>query len=262
MGPGKYAGECLVHPRTGHTVTSCRTSTVGAGGRDRDVALWCASPGAERGAEVTGSRRVLIGILVALTVVAAIAAGLLFVRGVTRDAGDAAVAVSAPDLDGTLIAFDVPPPSGTVAQVGTERFRVPAVGLDVALGSVTMVDGVLTPPGFTAVYLVDGMGGTLESAADHTLFAATHSVVGGRAPGNALVETETGTLLVSPGDVIVVDTLRYRLETSQVIPKSEVPADEQLWADEPGRLVLITCLQKPDGSPSESNLVVTGALMP
>lgn len=214
-----------------------------------------------RGRAFGRARRVLVIALVALNAVSLVGASVLLVRALTASPSPAA-AVSAPDLDGTLVTFDVPPSPGTIATITDERFRVPSVGLDVPLGTVTIVGDSVTPPGFDAVYLLDGIGGTLNDAADHTLFAVTHSVVNGRAPGNSFFETATSAILLSAGDVIAVGSLRYRVESTGVIDKTLVPARADVWADVPGRLVLITCLQKPDGSPSDSNLVIQGVLQP
>ena len=83
---------------------------------------------------------------------------------------------------------------------------------------------------------------------------------GGRAPGNALYDAETGRAAVADGDAITVGGLRYRITGTSSIAKGDLPGAADLWADAPGRLVVITCLEQPDGSASVENFVVTAAL--
>ncbi|MFT4231126.1 MAG: class F sortase, partial [Microbacterium sp.] len=142
-----------------------------------------------------------------------------------------------------------------------ERFRVPSVGLDVPLDSMNAVDSVITPPGFTAAYRVRNLGVSLDHASEGTVYVAMHSLRDGAVgPGNYLIDVEAGTASVAVGTEIIVAGLEYRLTGSQKIAKDRLAASEAVWADVPGRLIVITCLQRPEGGPSLENVVLTAEL--
>ena len=168
------------------------------------------------------------------------------------------------DLDGNAVTLD---PGESLAEAqhatpsGAGRLRVPAVRLDVPLGRMDAVDGVVTPPSFMSAFLIANRGVGLAEAASGTVYVAMHSLRGGgRAPGNALYDAETGRAAVADGDAITVGGLRYRVTGTSSIAKGDLPGAADLWADVPGRLVVITCLEQPDGSASVENFVVTAAL--
>ena len=205
-------------------------------------------------------RRAWILVVVACVVAIGVFGGASVLALRPGDSDPSATSLSAPDLDGRLIAFDVPPAPGTIVTPASGRLTIPTVGLDVPLGGVNIVAGAVTPPGFDAAYVVSGVGQQPESGSAGTVFVVMHSVVGGRAPGNLLVD-DTGKLLIDAGAIIVVDGHRYRLESSSTVAKPDLARDAALWSDQPGRLVLITCLQKADRSPSEANLVLEAVLL-
>jgi hypothetical protein len=118
----------------------------------------------------------------------------------------------------------------------------------------------ITPPGYTAVYLVENRGVHLEDAASGTVYAATHSLRDGTAPGNFLVDAESGASRVGPGDEVLLGSLAYRVTSVATVAKADLPGTRSVWDDVPGRLVLITCVQEGDGSPSRANLVVEASL--
>jgi hypothetical protein len=148
-----------------------------------------------------------------------------------------------------------------VTATGT-RFRVPAVGLDVPLGLLSVVDGQLTPPGFTSVYEVRNLGTSLSEPGSGTVYLVTHSLRGGgRAPGNYLTDVADQKAAVTAGEEIDVGSVRYTVTGTQLITKRSIGAQNALWADTPGRLAVITCLEKPSGAPSTDNLVIYGTLV-
>jgi hypothetical protein len=139
---------------------------------------------------------------------------------------------------------------------------VPSVGLDVPLDSMDAVDGVVTPPGFASAYWVANAGTSPESPADGTVFIAMHSLrSGGWGPGNFLYEPDTGSAKVEPGAIIETNGRSYEVESVAVIGKSDLASAASVWADAPGRLVVITCLQRADNAPSRENFVITAQLL-
>ncbi|WP_316300296.1 sortase family protein, partial [Clavibacter michiganensis] len=132
-----------------------------------------------------------------------------------------------------------------------------SVGLDVPLGAVDVVGGVVDPPGFSSAYRVRDLGVAPEDAATGTVFVVMHSVRGGgTGPGDLLIDDRAGSASVAPGAVIEVAGVDYAVGSSRAVPKGELPDDAEVWADTPGRLVVITCLQRPDGSPSRDDMVI------
>jgi hypothetical protein len=170
------------------------------------------------------------------------------------------------DMDGNVVVADrgsVP----TATELGQmdlvddigQRVQVPAVGLDVPLGEVNEVGNIVRPPGFTAAYMVRNRGVGLDDAAQGTVYVAMHSVRDGRAPGNYLIDVEAGAPTVKAGDTVKVADLVYRVESAELIPKTELSSVDRLWTNEPGRMVIVTCLQRTEGR-SLQNLVVVAAL--
>ncbi|MEQ6896401.1 class F sortase [Microbacterium sp. KR10-403] len=138
------------------------------------------------------------------------------------------------------------------------RFAVPAVGLDVPLGTMTPADGQITPPGFTSAYVVRDLGVTPEAATEGTVFVVMHSLRDGAVgPGNYLIDVAEASARVHTGDEIEVGGTTYAVTGSREITKPDIADDAAVWADEPGRLVVITCLQRPGGGPSYDNVVIT-----
>lgn len=173
---------------------------------------------------------------------------------------------SAPrDLDGRPVVLDdvaLPDASARGAMQVVEpstdssgaRFRVPSVGLDVGIGALREVGGDITPPGFSGVYQVTNRGVGIADHARGRVFVVTHSVRDGRAPGNALRDLGVGT-------AILVDGVDYTTTSTERVSKSELAVRDDIWADTPGTLVVITCLQREHG-PSLDNVVITATAEP
>ncbi|WP_064109929.1 class F sortase [Leifsonia xyli] len=141
------------------------------------------------------------------------------------------------------------------------RFAVPSVGLDVAMEELTATAADIEPPGFTSVYHLRNHGTALDKPEAGTLFLLTHSIRGGGlAPGNALIDVKNQRSAVSIGATISVGADTYRVTGTEVISKPDLAHRSDVWSDTPGRLVLITCLQNPQGTPSQNNLVLTAQL--
>jgi hypothetical protein len=152
-------------------------------------------------------------------------------------------------------------PAVTQASLDSGQFSVPAVGLEVPLEPLSAEDGEINPPGFSSAYWIANMGVPLSQSAEGTVFVVMHSVRGGGvAPGNYLTDIQAGTSTVPEGSTIDVAGVSYRVTGWRTIPKGGLATDSEVWSDTPGRLVVITCLEYPDGSPSTDNMVITASL--
>lgn len=141
------------------------------------------------------------------------------------------------------------------------RFRAPSVNLDVPLRSLRVVGGVITPPGFTSAYTVSNLGVQLPAASQGTVYVAMHSMRGrGVAPGDYLFDTVTGASKLNVGDTLTVGEVTYVVDETLAVSKAALPDEHWLWAPEPGRLVVITCLQVRAATPSVDNFVVVAHL--
>jgi hypothetical protein len=130
--------------------------------------------------------------------------------------------------------------------------RVPSVGLSVSLGQVQVVDGVVNPPTSDAAYLVSGYG---DPHGAGTAYVAMHSGRGVEAAGNVLIDVDAGQARVHAGDQVFVDGVPYVVQEVRLVEKAVLPEESDLWVPVDGRLVLFTCLQRPEGR-SIQNVVV------
>jgi len=148
------------------------------------------------------------------------------------------------------------------------RFKIPSVNLNVPLGEVNEVDGVINPPGFSSVYRLRNLGVPLDKAEQGTVYTATHSLrPPGVGPGNYVINVASGTVIVPVGGEIDVGDRVYSMVSYRIINKADLGAQQDLWANTPGMLVFITCLQFPtaagyqaDGHSSE-NVIIVGKLV-
>jgi hypothetical protein len=165
------------------------------------------------------------------------------------------------DLHGNRVQADdaVPPmsKSSAVPAIDDDRFVVESVGLDVPLGALNAVDGVIEPPGFTSAYWVRNEGVSPADGKNGTVFVVMHSLRNGATgPGNYLIDVDGRTSKVGIGAKITVDDATYTVTGTQTIDKPDVAHASSIWADKPGRLVVITCLQRPEGGLSQQNVVI------
>jgi len=162
----------------------------------------------------------------------------------------------------TVAQMDATPDTG-------QHFIIDSVGLDVPLGEVNEVDGVMNPPGFTSAYLVRNRGVSLANATKGTVYVVAHSLrAPGVAPGNFVINVATSTITVKVGDTIQVGDRNYKMTSSETVDKKLLGDDSKLWANTPGMLVFITCLQYNDPSKyvntaghSPTNAVIIGQLV-
>jgi hypothetical protein len=172
------------------------------------------------------------------------------------------------DMDGNIVEPDSPTPNDEewlkqidLQEISGARFIVDSVGLNVPYGEVNEVNGVLNPPNFRGVFRVRNRGVDLAKASEGTVYLVTHSLRnGGHSPGNYLMDIWTNKWSLAPGDVISVNGVRYVADSYMLVDNENLGSRPELWSDEPGRLVLITCMQYPDKSPTRENLVIIAHL--
>lgn len=149
-----------------------------------------------------------------------------------------------------------PPPPTSTAPTG-DRFVASTVGLNIPLKSVPAVNGQITPAGYTSAYWITNLGVAPSKSDAGTVFVVMHSVRGGGVgPGNYLTDVRRGRSALPPGATIDVAGVSFRVTGSRAIPRDGLAGDAAVWAATPRRLVVITCLQQPDGSPSVTNMVI------
>lgn len=210
----------------------------------------------------TRSRRALLWWVAAGLCLSALAACVLGLIRVLVPTGPV-------DLRGNPVAFDdgALPGDGVVKKMDAvadsgARFVVRSVHLNVPLGALSEADATITPPGFTSAYRVRNLGVSLAHADSGTVYVAMHSLRNGAVgPGNSLIDVARGTSTVAPGALIGVGDRTYRVTGWQKIPKTAVPTNAGIWANTPGRLVVLTCLQIPAQTASIDNVVITAALV-
>lgn len=177
--------------------------------------------------------------------------------------GALALTLSSPPVGDEAVLFDmagnaVTPDAGLTADpapvhhVGDGRLVIPSVDLNVPLGEMRTVNGVVAPPGFDSAYVVRDVG-----SANGLTLVAMHSMRGGGVgPGNALIDVKEGRVRVERGETIRLDGVDYTVTETAVVPKRELSHRTDIWNDEPGRLVLTTCLQNAQNTPSATNAVI------
>lgn len=72
--------------------------------------------------------------------------------------------------------------------------------------------------------------------------------------------TLAGKARVKRGARIEVGATDYTVTSSRNIGKSAISRDRKIWQNTPGRLEIITCLQRPGGGLSVDNVVITAQL--
>lgn len=171
------------------------------------------------------------------------------------------------DMRGNPVLFAAPSQEmldriDAVPAEGGIRLEVPVAALDVTVGAINQVDGVMDPPGFASAYLVRNYGANLAHATMGSVFLVMHSCRGGAVcPGNYLIDVAAGTASVPIGADVYLDDLHYRVTGWQKVDKPEVGDTAEIWENVPGRLVMLTCLQNKEQTASTQNMVVTAQLV-
>lgn len=205
--------------------------------------------------------RVVVGLLVMLLTIA----GAVTVVACSSQSPVSSSGSAVRDMNGAPVHLDAQPAPAAESKVAAPAagltLKVPSVGLDVPVASLLSVDGEITPPGFTSAYWVRDRGIAPDDAQAGTLYVVTHSLRnGGKAPGNYLTDVQNGRSAVSDGATIGVGKNTYTVTSSELVTKTKLAQDSGVWTNVPGRLILITCLERPDNGPSIDNLVITATL--
>lgn len=158
--------------------------------------------------------------------------------------------------------IDDPPSQEEIASMDIEpldgEFVIESVGLAMPMEEMSVVNNEINPPGFDSAYVVRDYA---EPGDDERMSViALHSLSGGDVPGNRLIDVDEQEAKVAPGEKITVGDHTYTVESAFARDKLSAQADDTLWADEPGKLLIFTCLQRPDGSASVDNIIIRATL--
>ena len=209
-----------------------------------------------------GRRTAALSGLAALGLTGAVALGVGLSTG---PAGPPGAATEAPAGLSAAPSPDVPPrstPSAHMTPSSAVHVRVPAVDLDLPVLPLTTRRGVIDPPLLTAAYWIEPYGDPVGSAdqADNTLYLAAHSAGRGSDGFDPLLGSGEGGSALAAGDRVEVSTpegtVAYTVERTARYDKDALAGAAEVWEASPGRLVLITCLQRGGGRTSTENLVV------
>jgi len=144
----------------------------------------------------------------------------------------------------------------------SQGFRVPDLKMDVPLWSVNDVKGSLNPPGFTAAYLVRNRGVSLAKADAGTVYVVMHTVRSpGFGPGNYFIDIPSQTVTFRSDSLIYVGDRTYQFVSSELVLKTDIGQREDIWADTPGRLVIVTCWLNKQKTLDSHNLVIYAQLV-
>ncbi|WP_166973621.1 class F sortase [Brevibacterium atlanticum] len=188
---------------------------------------------------------------VAVVIIALLCAGAwLLTDGLTEEES---TAESRSDVE-----LEDPPSKTEIDEMKVEaldgQFQVPSVGLSTGLETMSEINGAINPPGLNNGYVVRNHG-TPDHPERGTTYVAIHSVQGAELPGNKLIDVGAGKPRVRSGETITLQDRDYTVTDSYVVPKTDISGDDRVWADEPGRLVILTCLQRSSGR-SVDNVVI------
>lgn len=161
-------------------------------------------------------------------------------------------------VDGTSVHLEEAPSKKDVKKMAPQALDgdlvVPSVGMSTSLASMNEVGGVINPPGLTKAYMVRGHG-TPDHPEKGTTYIAVHSVQGANLPGNKLIKVAAAKPAVHPGETITAQGHDYTITKAYAVNKSDISGEKELWADEPDKLVILTCLQRTSGR-SVQNIVI------
>lgn len=200
-------------------------------------------------------------------IVALAAAGTALIALWAWGSGSASLSVSsdqvARDSSGQVVHLDTTlTPEQLVTQhaidaVEGQRLRIPSLGFDVPLGAITASHGEVTPPWVLSAYWIRNLGVSLADATKGTVYVVIHTVHGNaNVPGNKLIDIAGARSALSDGAAIEAGGRTYHVTKTAVISRDALPTSAEVWTSRPGQLVLITCLERPDGSTAISNVVV------
>ena len=154
------------------------------------------------------------------------------------------------------------PDSSGAGGGGGLRFQVPSLNMNVPLGAINAVNDSLNPANYTNAFWVRNLGVSYDDPSSGTVYVVMHSArTPGYGPGNYFFNEDKQIIYLNPGDQIVVAGHTYAFQKWTSVNKPDLPGDTDLWTPTPGRLVIITCLQNPQHTESEVNLVIYAQLV-
>jgi len=170
-----------------------------------------------------------------------------------------------PEMTQDLIQFMeeiAPTPEAIIEEVVVSpeigRFMVPSLDLNVAFRTMT-VSAVIDPPDYVSVFEVLGLNSYGLEIPESSVFLATHALSrGGHAPGNYLVNDNDEATL-QPGDEIFVNGVVYEFTHAISMSKTDLPFSQEVWNNDPNRLVIITCVPRDNGR-AVDNIILFGRL--
>lgn len=151
--------------------------------------------------------------------------------------------------------------SSSTAVVNDSSGRLQVSNLvDAPLGAMSpSVENLVNPPNGTDAFVVEGDGyGTPGNTEGLTTVVAMHSgSLRSEAVGNALFDRDARSPLVAVGDSVSIDGRELLVSRVEIVDKPRLATSEWIWENSSGRVVLITCLQRPTGEGrSTQNLVI------
>ncbi|MCL6424394.1 class F sortase [Brachybacterium sp. JHP9] len=165
--------------------------------------------------------------------------------------------------DGRQVVLEDPISQEQVDQMDVQpsglRMEVPAAGIFAEMRSMHSYlgeDGVkiLNPPTSEHPYWVRDWADPVDGTG--MVVVATHSVRGlPEIPGSRLIDIDAGRSTLSPGDVILIGDRRFEVTVVHEELKGDLAGDQEIWADIPGKLLIVTCLQRSAGK-SQKNIVI------
>jgi hypothetical protein len=146
-------------------------------------------------------------------------------------------------------------PDVSVESEATGRLEIPGYLSAPLLHMTVPESGILDPPTWFDVYLVENYAAPRDTNSGSTVFLALHSGRGTTdAIGNALIDRTTGTSALEAGAPLVVDGVRFSVTGTRTLEKGTMSEQADLW-DGTHDLILVTCSQYSDGRPSQNSVV-------
>jgi hypothetical protein len=201
----------------------------------------------------------LVGILSLGLIGGGLTLGIMSMRDTASDLKDMTGRIAVPE-DQDNLTKEFLDEAEMIIDEGGKGFEIPAAGLNVPLGAINPVKGVLNPPNFTSAFWIRKIGSSPENGDRGTVFIVTHSLrAPGQAPGNFY--QRDGEVTLNPGDYIKVRDRVYVFTESEIVLKTELGRRDDVWANVPGRLVVITCHQNQGSGATISNVILYGELV-
>lgn len=155
---------------------------------------------------------------------------------------------------------ETPSARPTVTMSEPTHISIAEIGYEADVSQMTTDNGVVDPPTKELTYRVTDRGSQPGEDADNTVYLVCHSASRSDAPCNTVYRN------AAVGQTIRLTTktgqLTYRIESIETLSKDgEFENSEKVRSKVPGRLVLITCLQRGIGRSSVENFVVFAQLV-